>query len=148
MRPATGSDSGESGGVHVPGQVGGGDRARVDRVGGDAVAGPAPGRLNREQDIRGLRLAVRQPRVVRAGWLANLDARPELTLHLEGPVRADLPAHARIIEDESERRRILAPIALSWRRNDSGLWADEAGPDIETMVRMSPLIEVTLDRAA
>jgi hypothetical protein len=55
---------------------------------------------------------------------------------------------ARIVEDESERRRILAPIALSWRRNDSGLWADEARPYIETMVRMSPLIEVTLDRAA
>src|SRR6202022_4490779 len=84
----------------------------------------------------------------RRSWLANLDARLELTVHLKGPVRADLPAHARIIEDESERRRILAPIALSRRRNDSGLWADEARPGFETMVRMSPLIELTLDRAA
>ena len=32
----------------------------------------------------------------RRSWLANLDAQPELTLHLKGRVRADLPAHARI----------------------------------------------------
>jgi deazaflavin-dependent oxidoreductase (nitroreductase family) len=84
----------------------------------------------------------------RRNWLANLDARPELTLHLEDLVRLDLPAYARIVEDEPERRRIVAPIARSWRRNDSGLWADEPRPDVETMVRLSPLIEVTLDRAA
>src|ERR1700674_811197 len=68
----------------------------------------------------------------RHSWLANLEARPELTLHLKGPVRADLPAHARIVEDESERRRILAPIHRSWLRNDSGLWAGEARSDVET----------------
>lgn len=85
----------------------------------------------------------------RRSWLANLDARPELTLHLKGLVRAELPAHARIIEEESERRRILAPIARSWRRNDSGLWPSGAlRPSIETTVRQSPLIEVTLDPAA
>src|ERR1700737_4358285 len=84
----------------------------------------------------------------RRSWLANLEARPELTLHLKVLVRADLPAHARSVEDESERRRILTPIARSWLRNDSGLWAGEARPGFETMVRMSPLIEVTLDRAA
>jgi deazaflavin-dependent oxidoreductase (nitroreductase family) len=85
----------------------------------------------------------------RRSWLANLDARPELTLHLKGPVRADLPAHARIIEEESERRRILPPIAGSWRRNDSGLWPSGAWrPSIETMVRQSPFIEITLDPAA
>jgi deazaflavin-dependent oxidoreductase (nitroreductase family) len=85
----------------------------------------------------------------RRSWLADLDARPELTLHLKGEVRADLPAHARIIEEESERRRILAPIARSWRRNDSGLWTSGAlRPSIETMVRQSLLIEVTLDREA
>jgi deazaflavin-dependent oxidoreductase (nitroreductase family) len=85
----------------------------------------------------------------RRSWLANLDARPELTLHLKGPVHADLPAHARIIEEASERRRILAPIATSWRRNDSGLWpAGALRPSIETVVRQSPLIEVTLDPAA
>jgi deazaflavin-dependent oxidoreductase (nitroreductase family) len=73
----------------------------------------------------------------RRAWLANLDAHPELTVHLKGAVRADLPARARIIEDEAERRRLLAPVARTWKRND-----------LETMVRQSPLIEVTFDRAA
>lgn len=73
----------------------------------------------------------------RRSWLANLEARPEFTVHLKGAVRADLPAKARIIDDEAERRLILAPIARGWRRKD-----------LETMVRQSPLIEVTLDGVA
>jgi deazaflavin-dependent oxidoreductase (nitroreductase family) len=73
----------------------------------------------------------------RRSWLANLEARPEFTFHLKGPVRADLPAKARVIDDEAERRRILPHIARIWRRND-----------VDTMVRYSPLIEVTLDGAA
>lgn len=72
----------------------------------------------------------------RRNW-ANLDARPEFTVHLKGAVRADLAAKARIIVDEAERRVILAPIAKAWRRKD-----------LETMVRQSPLIEVLLDGAA
>jgi hypothetical protein len=68
------------------------------------------------------------------GWLANLQTNPHFTFHLKGPVRADLPATARIIRDEAERRTVLAPIAKGWRRKD-----------LETMVGTSPLIEVTLD---
>ncbi|HEX7265347.1 MAG TPA: nitroreductase family deazaflavin-dependent oxidoreductase [Candidatus Dormibacteraeota bacterium] len=75
------------------------------------------------------------PSTRRRAWLRNLEARPELTLHLKGQVKADLPARARIIEDEAERRRLLAPIARKWRRND-----------VDTMVRQSPLIEVVLDQ--
>ena len=78
-----------------------------------------------------------QPYPRRRSWLANLDTQPEFTVHLKGPVRADLTAKARIIEDESERRRVLAPIAKAWKRND-----------LDRMVRESPLIEVTLDLAA
>ena len=70
----------------------------------------------------------------RRSWLANLEAQPAFTVHLKGAVRADLPARARIIEDEAERRRILAAVARNWRRND-----------LERMVRQSPLIEVVLD---
>ena len=70
----------------------------------------------------------------RRSWLANLDAQPAFTVHLKGAVRADLPARARIIDDEAERRRILPAIARTWRRKD-----------LETMVRQSPLIEVELD---
>jgi deazaflavin-dependent oxidoreductase (nitroreductase family) len=69
----------------------------------------------------------------RRSWLANLDANPQMTVHLKGKVRADLPATARVIEGEEERRAILPHIARNWGRND-----------LEEMVRHSPLIEVTL----
>jgi deazaflavin-dependent oxidoreductase (nitroreductase family) len=75
------------------------------------------------------------PSPKRRGWLANLDADPHLTFHLKGKVRADLPATARVIEDETERREILPHIASNWGRKD-----------LDTMVKQSPLIEVTLER--
>jgi deazaflavin-dependent oxidoreductase (nitroreductase family) len=71
----------------------------------------------------------------RRGWLANLDANPHFTFHLKHKVRADLPATARIIADESERRAVLPQIARIWGRKD-----------LEKMVEQSPLIEVTLER--
>ena len=70
----------------------------------------------------------------RRSWLANLDSNPKMTFHLKGRVRADLPATARVIEDEAERREILPHIARNWGRRD-----------LETMVKQSPLIEVTFD---
>jgi deazaflavin-dependent oxidoreductase (nitroreductase family) len=71
----------------------------------------------------------------RRSWLANLAANPHFTFHLKHKVRADLPATARIIEDESERRAVLPHIARIWGRKD-----------LEKMVEQSPLIEVTLQR--
>jgi deazaflavin-dependent oxidoreductase (nitroreductase family) len=76
------------------------------------------------------------PRRKRA-WLVNLEANPRLTLHLKGAVRADLPATARVIDDESVRRALLADIGRAWRV-----------ADIEPMVRYSPLIEVVPDDLA
>jgi deazaflavin-dependent oxidoreductase (nitroreductase family) len=76
------------------------------------------------------------PSPTRRGWLANLDAHPEFTVHLKGAVRADLPAKARIIEDEVERRLVLASVARNWKRKD-----------LDTMVRQSPLIEAIFDGA-
>lgn len=71
-------------------------------------------------------------------WLRNLAADPHFTFHLKGRTAADLPATARIITDENERRAIFAEVVKVWR-----------GQDVETMTRYSPLIEVTLeDRAA
>jgi deazaflavin-dependent oxidoreductase (nitroreductase family) len=68
-------------------------------------------------------------------WIANLEADPALTFHLKGPgARADLPATARVITDDAERREILPLVAEAWRRRD-----------IDAMIAMSPLIEVTLD---
>ena len=70
------------------------------------------------------------------GWIANLEADPHLTFHLKRGVQADLPATARVISDEPERRSILTVIARSWNTSP------------EPMVRFSPLIEVTIDPAA
>jgi deazaflavin-dependent oxidoreductase (nitroreductase family) len=68
-------------------------------------------------------------------WYANLLADPRLTFHLKGgPLkagpRADLPARARPIEDDDERRAIFARIAAMW------------GSDPERLIRESPLVEV------
>jgi len=74
-----------------------------------------------------------QPARRRRSWLANLDAHPELTFHLKGKVKADLPATARVIDDEAERCEVLPHVARAWKRDD-----------LEDMVRDSPLIEVIL----
>ena len=70
-------------------------------------------------------------------WLRNLAAEPRFTFHLKGRVSADLPATARIITDEAERRAIFTEIVKVWTNQD-----------VETMVRHSPLVEVTLEGLA
>jgi deazaflavin-dependent oxidoreductase (nitroreductase family) len=72
------------------------------------------------------------PSLRKRAWLANLEADPQMTFHLKGRTRADLPATARVIAEDAERRAILPHIARAWRRND-----------LERMVQYSPLIEVT-----
>jgi deazaflavin-dependent oxidoreductase (nitroreductase family) len=67
-------------------------------------------------------------------WIANLEADPRLTFHLKGPgASADLPATARVITDDAERRAILPQIAAVWGRRD-----------LDAMIAASPLIEVSL----
>jgi deazaflavin-dependent oxidoreductase (nitroreductase family) len=73
----------------------------------------------------------------RRAWLLNLEADPRFTLHLKGTISADLTASARVITDAAERRQILEQIARVWRRTD-----------VDTMVELSPLIEVTVDGLA
>ena len=70
-------------------------------------------------------------------WLRNLADEPRFTFHIKGRVTADLPATARVIIDETERRAIFAEIVKVW-----------ANQDIETMTRHAPLVEVTLDGLA
>lgn len=70
-------------------------------------------------------------------WLRNLTDDPHFTFHLKESVAADLHATARIITDEAERRAVFTEVTKVWR-----------GQDIETMVRHSPLIEVTLEDLA
>ena len=70
-------------------------------------------------------------------YLANLSADPHFVFHLKGAVNADLPATARVITDEAERRRVLPHIARAWKRDD-----------IDVMIADSPLFEVTIDGLA
>jgi deazaflavin-dependent oxidoreductase (nitroreductase family) len=67
-------------------------------------------------------------------YIANLSADPHFTFHLKGAVVADLPATARIITDQADRRSVMTHIARAWKRDD-----------IDRMVAESPLFEVTLD---
>jgi deazaflavin-dependent oxidoreductase (nitroreductase family) len=77
------------------------------------------------------------PRNRTRAWIHNLESDPHLTFHLKGPVTADLPATARVITDEAERRRVSEWIATyAWK-----------GQDVEAMVAASPLIEVTIEAA-
>jgi deazaflavin-dependent oxidoreductase (nitroreductase family) len=70
-------------------------------------------------------------------WLRNLAAEPRFTFHLKGRVAADLPATARVITDEAERRAVFSEIVKVWPRQD-----------IETMTRHAPLVEVTVEGLA
>ena len=74
----------------------------------------------------------------RRSWIANLEADPSMTVHLKGPTAvADLPATARIVDDPTERRRVLDRVARAWQRTD-----------LDRMVATSPLIEVTIGEAS
>ena len=66
-------------------------------------------------------------------WYANMLANPNMTFHLKGCVHADLPARARPIVDEAERRQVLPGIFAKIGRGLS---------DLEAWVEGSPLVEV------
>lgn len=66
------------------------------------------------------------------GWYANLLAYPDFTFHLKESIQADLPARARPIVDEAERKAVLAGILRRLGRS----------PDLDAWVAGSPLVEV------
>ena len=72
------------------------------------------------------------------GWIYNLEADPHLTFHLKRSVHADLPATGRVISDPAERRQLAEWIVAN-------AWPNQ---DVETMVRFSPFVEVTIDELA
>ena len=74
----------------------------------------------------------------RRDWYANLVSNPRFTFHLTGPVKADLPATARPITEPVERKALMERVARNWGRDDQ----------LEVMMRRSPLVEVTFDKAA
>lgn len=86
-------------------------------------------------NIDGHLIITGSPRAERErAWIHNLRSDPRLTFHLKGPVTADLPASARLIDDPTERRAIAEwVVANAWH-----------GQDVDQMTAHSPMIEVTL----
>lgn len=70
----------------------------------------------------------------RRDWYANLLAGPAMTFHLKQSVQADLPATARPITDDADRRPLLERITARWNRQ----------AQLEQFIEDSPLIEVEL----
>jgi deazaflavin-dependent oxidoreductase (nitroreductase family) len=68
----------------------------------------------------------------RRDWYANLVANPDFVFHLKHSATADLPAHARPVTNEAERRAVMAQIIERLGRGD----------DLDAWVAGSPLIEV------
>jgi deazaflavin-dependent oxidoreductase (nitroreductase family) len=71
-------------------------------------------------------------------WYANLLANPEFRFHLKGSVQADLPARARPITDEAERRAVMPGILDDLGRGYG---------DLDDWVARSPLVEVEFAEA-
>jgi deazaflavin-dependent oxidoreductase (nitroreductase family) len=71
----------------------------------------------------------------RRDWFANFQANPQFTFHLKGSVKADLPASARPILDDTERRQVLSRILRSVGRDSS---------ELDDWVENSPLVAVQL----
>ena len=76
----------------------------------------------------------------RRSWYANLVANPQFTYHLKETIQADVPATARAITDEEERRSVLTRL-----KEASPFRQGQPMEDVEEWVRGSCLIEVTLD---
>ncbi|MFZ1754890.1 MAG: nitroreductase/quinone reductase family protein [Caldilineaceae bacterium] len=76
------------------------------------------------------------------GWYANLRSTPAFTFHLKTSVQADLPAQARPILAEEERRAVLSGILA--KLTDS---LGDSNRNLEDWVASSPLVEVILQEA-
>ena len=79
----------------------------------------------------------------RRAWLVNLESDPHLTFHLKDTVSADLPATdlpatARVITDDAERRSLAEWIVAH-------AWPNQ---DVDKMTAHAPMIEVTIDDIA
>jgi hypothetical protein len=80
----------------------------------------------------------------RRGWLANLAATPRLTFHLKHGIHADLPAGARIVADEQERRRTFTHFVADLNQpHDPARIGRKTS--VEEWMAGSPLVEVVFD---
>ena len=77
-------------------------------------------------------------------WYANLLANPRFVVHLKYGVEADLPATARVADEETRRRVIPQVLALQ-NRSDLGT---NGGHDLDMWLARSPLVEIVFDDEA
>jgi deazaflavin-dependent oxidoreductase (nitroreductase family) len=70
------------------------------------------------------------------GWLANLQADPELTVHLKRRANIDLPAHAQPVSDQETRRRVLEHLSATWYRGQVSM---------DELVASAPMVELTFE---
>ncbi len=68
----------------------------------------------------------------RRGWYSNLLADPEFTFHLKDSTQADLPARARPVTEDQERRAVLDELLANLGRVDQ----------YEQWLAGSPIIQV------
>lgn len=70
---------------------------------------------------------------------------PHFVSHLKHGVQADLPATARAVTDESERRRIFTDIVTDLNQPANPARIHQP-TDAEAWIRESPLLHVTFDQ--
>lgn len=70
-------------------------------------------------------------------WIYNIEADPNVVIHLKQSVVADVPATARVVTDPNERRPLIEAAARRWGRTD-----------VPDMLRHSPLIVLTVDHSS
>ncbi|MEU6602948.1 nitroreductase family deazaflavin-dependent oxidoreductase [Streptomyces flaveolus] len=77
------------------------------------------------------------------GWYANVRANPRFTVHLKHGVRADLPATAVPVDEQTRRRVLTAVLAL---QDQSGLETRVTQrQQLDEWLAHSPLIEILFD---
>ena len=69
-------------------------------------------------------------------WYANLAANPDVTLHLKGETKADIPVRARPIVDSDERRDVFT------RLLSQSAFRQGQGMEVESWLLGSRLVEL------
>ena len=69
-------------------------------------------------------------------WLKNMRANPQCILHIKEGADADLPAQAVMIDEPSERRRIVGAVM------SQNSWFVQQQYDLAAWVAGSPLVEI------
>ncbi|MFI5845910.1 nitroreductase family deazaflavin-dependent oxidoreductase [Catenuloplanes sp. NPDC051500] len=82
----------------------------------------------------------------RRDWYANVRANPRLTFHLKHGVRADLPATARVVTGEEERRAAFEAFVADLNQPHDPARIGRP-TDVAAWLAGSPLVEVVFDDA-